>query len=154
MPRARLVWGTALVAVVVAVAVGVFLVVRPTADVADPGPSATPEQVVRAYVDAVNARDFATANRIAGVEHMRYSRFDRAGRFDDLTITGADRITRASDGSRSSGDDYAQAWHVRFTARQSGHDISMGPEGTIQWGYVVVRNSGAQPWRIIDAGHA
>ena len=41
-----------------ALVVAAFVCSAPRQDVALPGPYATPEQVVRAYIDAVNARDF------------------------------------------------------------------------------------------------
>jgi hypothetical protein len=121
---------------VVAVLVVVALVwSAPRDDVAVPGPDATPEQVVMAYVKAVNARDLDTANVIdarpdsdlerlsgpIGIENVRMAR---------TVMTGSSA-------------------HVHFIADFRGGDGSL--DGHQWWGYVLEQKSDGL-WRIVDAG--
>lgn len=116
------------------VAAGVLIWSVPREDVPDPGPEATAEDVVRAYVDAVNARDFDTANAIDARDGQDYGRFSRPMLTHDFELV------------KTTGDDTRA--HVLFTASFEGGDgtIEDGP-----WGYVLERNDKGL-WRIIDAG--
>jgi hypothetical protein len=113
---------------------GVLLWSAPREDVPVPGPDASPDQVVVAYIDAVNARDFDTANAIdarAGLD---------LGRFSRPMTTELVRIEETSvAGSRA---------YVSFTADFDGGD------GTVEdgeWGYSLERGSDGL-WHITDAG--
>lgn len=91
----------------------------PGEDVAAPGPSATPEQVVKAYFDAIDARDFDTANTIDSRPGSDLGRFSRPRRADELRI------------GESSTNPVGTAY-VAFTADFSGGDGSIEDGG---WGY-------------------
>ncbi|MFC6288579.1 hypothetical protein ACFP3Q_04715 [Nocardioides sp. GCM10027113] len=100
------------------------------------GPDATPEEVVRAYVDAVNGRDFDTANAIDSRDGQDLGRFSRPMQTHDFEL-----VSTTGDETRA---------HVLFTADFEGGD------GTVEdgrWGYVLERNDEGL-WRIVDAGVA
>jgi hypothetical protein len=108
----------------------------PREDVAAPGPDATPEQVVRAYLHAVNARDFETANAIDARSDGALGRFSRPVRAHDVEM--GETVTEGDDA------------HVLFKADFRGGD------GTVQdgwWGYYLERGSDGL-WHITDAGVA
>ena len=113
-----------------------FVWTAPREDVAVPGRGASPKEVVIAYIDAVNARDFETANAIdarPGSDLGRFSRPMRTHlvRMEETVTAGA-------------------AAHVLFTA-----DF-VGGDGTIDdglWGYYLDRGSDGR-WHITDAGVA
>ncbi|MBS44278.1 MAG: hypothetical protein CMH83_14165 [Nocardioides sp.] len=120
--------------VVASAVAGLLVWSAPREDVRIPGPDATPEAVALAYLDAVAARDFDTAEAIRPDEHLgRFSRPSTAHHVEIGTVTGDDRHA-----------------HVVFTADFSGGD------GTIEdglWGYYLERG-GDGSWRIVDAGVA
>jgi hypothetical protein len=106
----------------------------PRADVALPGPDATPEQVVTAYIEAVNVRDFDTANAIDARPGPDLGRFSRPMRTHDV------RMEKTVPAGSSA--------HVLFTADFEGGD------GTVEdglWGYHLDRGRDGL-WRITDAG--
>ena len=113
-----------------------FVWAAPREDVAVPGRDATPEQVVIAYIDAVNARDFDTANAIDARPGSDLGRFSRPMRTDLVRVEKT--VTHGA------------AAHVVFTADLDGGD------GTVDdglWGYYLERDSDGR-WRITDAGVA
>ena len=131
----RAVVAVPLVALLAAVA-GTLWWSAPREDVADPGPDATPEQVVLAYIEAVNARDFETANRIdarPGEDHGRFSR--------PMQTHDVEQLRTLTEGG---------AAHVVFTADFDNTDGSLedGP-----WGYHLERGDDGL-WHITDAGVA
>ena len=98
-----------------------------------PGPDATPGQVVGAYIDAVNARDFDTANAI-DARHGDLGRFSRPMQTHQVEMGEA--VTEGTEA------------HVLFTADFSGGD------GTVEdgsWGYYLERGDDGL-WHITDAG--
>jgi len=101
-----------------------------------PGPDASPVQVVRAYVAAVNARDFKTANEIDARPNGDLGRFSRPGRMDNFGDVSV------AEGGK----------HVVFKADFSGGDGSL-PDGRQWWGYVLERGADGR-WQIVDAGVA
>ena len=117
--------------------VGAALVwAAPREDVAVPGRDATPEQVVIAYINAVNARDFETANAIDARPGSDLGRFSRSMEIHEVQMKKT-----LADGA---------ATHVLFTADFDGGD------GTIDdgiWGYYLERGSDGR-WHITDAGVA
>lgn len=134
-PRAAGLGATAAGTAVVLV-VGGFVWSAPRVDVPLPGPDATPEQVVRAYVEAVNERDFETANQIdarPGTELYRWSRQPKT-RILELGET-------TLDGERA---------YVPFTAAVNGGDDTVA-DGA--WAYHLQRGHDGS-WHIIDAGVA
>jgi hypothetical protein len=137
---------TARVALALAVACGAgawtWLVVGtngPRRDVPAPPTSASPADVVRAYVDAVAARDCATARDLWRSPAGGFWCED-ADTMDDLRVT----------------DTFEE--NPRWSAHRPGQQvmnvsatIDMG-EGRQPWGYVLVRDTPADPWRILDQG--
>ncbi len=107
----------------------------PRDDVPVPGPEATPEQVVEACLDAVSARDFATANTIDARPDTDLERFSRPTHTTDVQV----QDTRV-EGERA---------HVLFTAEfdGGGGTIEDGP-----WGYYLERGSDGR--HITEAGVA
>jgi len=122
---------------VVAVPVAYVAWSAPRDQVALPGPDATPEQVVRAYVEALDARDFDTVNAIDGRPGSDLDRFDRPG-----------QIHLQEMGDTFEGD--PNGTHVMFQADFEGFDISM-EDGW--WGYYLVRGADGR-WEIVDEGVA
>ncbi len=122
-------------AVVIAGLVSAFVLWSvPRDQVAVPGPEATPEQVVAAYLAAVNVRDFDTANAIEGRPGQDLAWFSRP-----MQSRGVKIEKTVKEGSR---------WHVLFQADFEGGD------GTVQdglWGYYLERDGDGQ-WQIVDAG--
>lgn len=106
-----------------------------------PPDDASPQDVVRAYVAAVNAQDCSTASKLAP---------DTAGswcgksRLDDLQITGMTDEPREDDAART----VNHVW-VEFTLH--GGDGSM-KEGRNTWGYLLDRTGPNGAWRIHDQG--
>lgn len=99
-----------------------------------PGPDATAEQVVRAYIAAVNARDFATANAIDARSGGDLGRFSRRMRTREVAMGKT-----VTEGTTA---------HVLFTAEFDGGD------GTVEdglWGYYLERGDDGL-WHITDAG--
>ncbi len=119
-----------------ALLVGAFVWSAPRHDVPVPGPDATPEQVVRAYIDAVNARDFDTANAIDGRPGDDLGRFSRPMQTHRVT-----RLKTFGDRGRA---------YVGFRADFDGGD------GTVEdgwWGFYLERGND-RAWHITAAGVA
>lgn len=122
---------------VVGGALGVTAWAVPRDDVPTPGPDARPEQVVAAYISAINVRDFATANAVDARPDSDLGLFSRPGRIEleegwtAFTSDGGPRRT-----------------HVTFEADFVGGDGSL--EGRQRWGYVLQRDEAG--WHIVDAG--
>ena len=135
--RRRRAW-LAPVAVVGSLVGAAFIWSAPREDVAVPGPDATPEQVVTAYIDAVNARDFDTANAIDARPGSDLGRFSRPVRTDHV------RMRRTLGGSTSA--------QVLFTADFHGGDGTLEGDDNL-WGYFLDRGSDGL-WHITDAGVA
>ena len=133
---ARRVWPVVLLAAVGLLAAWVHFWAAPREVVAIPGPDATPVQVVTAYLEAVNARDFDTANVIDARPGTDLERFSRPTQTHEVCMLGV----------RAEGDRV----HVRFTADFDGGDATIedGP-----WGYYLERRADGL-WHITDAGVA
>ena len=108
-----------------------------------PPDDATPEQVVRAYADAVRAGDCDTAQAL--VDDRRQS---WCGDTDitALMVTGTTRERKATE----SGDGplIQRVW-VNLTQR--GGDDSL-PDGEFMWSYLLDRTGPNGAWRIYDQG--
>jgi len=119
--------------------------------VAAPGAAASPEEVVRTYVEAYNHRDFSTMRRI--YPSRPYSRRQVLGTMHDLVVVDSRSLTSAEDGNPPvPGRSYHR---VRVTLRFSGllgSDLAYenGPNG---WAYLLERESSTEPWRIADHGN-
>lgn len=136
--KRRKVWLLAVpAALVIALVVGGYFLVAPRDDVAMPSKTATPEQVVEAYIDAINARDYETSNALfpeaAGAPRGLFSGYER------IELKSIDRVD---------GDKTDHAW-VYFTADFKGGDGSL--RDTDHWGYVLARTSDGH-WYIVSQG--
>ena len=144
---------TVLVLGVAATVAYLLLPPRQTSDVAVPAPDATPEQVVTAYLKALNAHDCDTAEAV-----MTEGAKDSAKSWceDVASLTGVgvrDHFTeRPKDSGHSAPEEVANV-PVAFTLnwRPFHNDGSMD-EGATTWGYLLVRDSADSPWRIFDQG--
>lgn len=108
-----------------------------------PPDDASPEQVVRAYADAVHAGDCGTADALVADRSQSW-----CGNVDitALTVTGTMQERRATE--RGDGPMIQRVW-VDLTAE--GADASL-PDGERQWSYLLVRTGPNGAWRIYDQG--
>ena len=140
-------------AVVVATTAAYFLLPpQQMGDVAVPPRDATPEQVVTAYLDALNAHDCDTAAAltVAGAEGgARWCRDVASLKNVDVR----DHFMEVPEYSGHSAPDEVAHVPVSFDVdwRPFHNDGSMG-EGATTWGYLLVRGSVDAPWRIFDQG--
>jgi len=81
-----------LVVVLGSLTIGIWLWARPRDDVSPPTSDSTPLEVVTTYLDAINARDFETSNKIPLPEHHDglWSRPGTWGNVHDLRLTEPD----------------------------------------------------------------
>ena len=121
-----------------------------------PPRNAAATDVVRAYVAALNRHDVALASSMLTAEHLRTVKSEVGSWFTNIkTITALHVGTPVAENTGGGGDlaaGYRQATRVpvTFTLQQK-HADSM-PNGVSDWGYLLVRNTDAQPWRIADEG--
>jgi hypothetical protein len=127
---------------------------RQTSDVAEPPVDATPEQVVTAYVDALNAHDCDTAaNVMTPAARSDATRWCHdLGSLADVSVqshfmerpqwSGQPRSAQVADVP------------VSFTLRwRPFHDDGSMDQGATTWSYLLVRRSAHAPWRIFDQGN-
>lgn len=153
--RGRLIALVASVLLLVVAAIVAYLLLPPrqTGDVAVPGRHATPEQVVTAYLDAMNAHDCATVESLVteGLRDRAKSWCDAVAGLTDVHVRDH-FMERPSWSGRSPWEEVSNV-PVTFDLnwRPFHGDASMD-EGATTWGYVLVRDSADSPWRIFDQG--
>ena len=105
--------------------------------------TATPEQVVRAYADAVHAGDCTTAEALVADPSQSW-----CGNVDitALTVTGTTQERKATESG--DGPMITRVW-VNLTPK--GGDGSL-PDGEQQWSYLLDRTGPNGAWRIYDQG--
>ena len=105
--------------------------------------TATPEQVVRAYADAVHAGDCTTAEALVADPSQSW-----CGNVDitALTVTGTTQERKATE--TGDGPMITRVW-VSITPK--GGDGSM-PDGEQPWSYLLDRTGPSGAWRIYDQG--
>ena len=124
-----------------------------TGSVAAPAAAASPEDVVRAYVEAYNDRDFATMTTIYPNGQAAFSRFRAMGTMHHLQVVGS-RVATDSDLAGTfpkAGHSYHRV-EVRFDyAGLAGSDLAYknGPSGSTYW---LERGSTDESWTITDQG--
>ncbi len=131
-------------------------------DVDMPAADATPEQVVAAYVEALDSHDCGTAEKLAATSKSTSTAqwCRNVSRMADVRVS--DAISEASEysdpaGLRSSTNQMAsrEVMYVPVTFdlqwRIFQLDSSMS-EGPTSWGYLLERGSPSDPWRIFDEG--
>ncbi|WP_395696278.1 DUF4829 domain-containing protein [Nocardioides sp.] len=153
-PGRLLALGASVLVLVVTAAVAYLLLPpRQTGDVAVPAPSASPDQVVTVYLDAVNAHDCDTARAVMteGAEDGATSWCEDVASLTDVDVS--DHVMeRPQDSGHSAPEEVANV-PVSFDLnwRPFHDDVSM-PEGATTWGFLLVRESADSPWRIFDQG--
>lgn len=113
-----------------------------------PPPDATPEEVVRAYIDAVNAGD---CRSLKALSEPAVSTTVQCG--DDVTLTNI-RIGEArEDGCCGMSESFAQSRKVpvQFDRRGGGME-GTSDQRDVAWAYILVRDDDGQPWRVVDQG--
>ena len=129
------------------------ILVRQQRHVADPPSDAAPEEIVRAFTDALDAHDCATARAV----WVRDQRASADGWCDDVaSLTGVRigkpfRVNPRFSG-RQSGEqvvDVAVTFNLQW--RPFHNDGSLD-EGSTPWGYELVRDSPSDAWRIFSQG--
>ncbi|WP_327584096.1 hypothetical protein OHA25_51180 [Nonomuraea sp. NBC_00507] len=132
------------------------LLAGPERRVALPGPDAAPEAVVRAYLEALVARDVDTMEKLAVPAFTERERsvvgapYCNWQRIDGLVLQRA-----AAEGlERREFREVAAVWvKFRLTSRtKSG--LPRDPEGKVDWGYLIGRNAPGERWRVFDSGAA
>jgi hypothetical protein len=138
--------GAVVLALVVA---GAYLLSQPrqTTDIAVPPLDATPEQVVTAYVDALNAHDCETAESLManGAEDDAAVWCKNLGSLTDLDITDVTEAPKASRHSSGVSVTFNVKWRLF-------HNDGSMDEGATAWDYYLVRGSASSPWRISNQG--
>ncbi len=145
------------VVLVAVVAVGYVLGIRvnvQTGSVPVPTAAASPEEVVRSYVEAYDHRDFATMGAIYPSEQSGFSRWRAMGTMRDLQIIGS-RIATEDDLSGmfpKAGHSYYRVEVTVDYTGLTGSDFAYddGPNG---WTYWLERGDASQPWIIFDHGN-
>jgi len=150
----------ALFAPLVALALGIALTAgcqegaTPTTSTAVPPPaSASPEMVVRAWIDAVNAGDEA-AGRVLSTPVFADADRDAEGGWFANTLSIRDLQVGAPVPARGlqSNRDFAHVVvvPVAFLLEQK-KELSFR-NGPVQWGFVLVRDASGERWRINEQG--
>jgi hypothetical protein len=116
--------------------------------------TATPEEVVLAYLDALDQKDVDTAQHMLTARRACVLAGDSDSWFTNVkSITDVHVGTPRPEplqGSAAQGYCHAVFVPVDFTLQQK-HEDSM-PNGPTVWGYVLVRNSDKERWLIVDEG--
>lgn len=146
-----------IVGVVVLIVVGVLayllLPPRQSDDIAVPANNASPEQVVTAYLDALNAHDCDTAEAVmtSDAQDSAKSWCEDVASLTDVDVRN--HLTEHPKYSGHSAPDEVANVPVTFDLnwRPFHNDGSM-EEGSTTWGYLLLRDSPSSPWRIFDQG--
>lgn len=146
--------GIAVSVLLVAVAVGfVLLPPRQTADVAVPPPDAAPEQVVAAYLEALDAHDCDTAEALTAADSGDQARSwcEDVASLTDVEI--GDHVEESPEHSGYGAPAEVANVPVSFDLSwRLLHDDGSMDEGATAWGYLLVRESPDAPWRIFSQG--
>lgn len=127
----------AFVVAVIAFGVAQILPLPRTADVAAPPADATAEDVVRAYLEAIDAHDCGTAQELSAPSYTSTTEVvchDAAS----LTIIGLEAV-----GAGAVNADFDVDW------RLFAEDRSIPEDG---WGWTYYLDRGEEGWRIVEAG--
>ena len=124
-----------------------------TGSVTAPAAAASPDEVVRAYVEAYNHRDFATMATIYPSGQGAYSRYRAMGTMRNSEITRSQTLN-ASDMAGmfpKAGYHYRRVEVSYRWTGLTGSDLAYeaGSHGSIYW---LERSSDSEPWTISDEG--
>jgi len=132
------------------VSVEIWQYTEPTRHVPVPAADATPQQVVKAYLDGSTTHDVATMNALTTGDRMPHEgRFDRTWMVDQVKVF--DPRPEEGAGSLWSAWEQVQRVDVDVTTLRSGGLNFPDGEGAT-WGYILVRHHDDDPWRIIEQG--
>ena len=125
-----------------------------TGSVPVPTAAATPEQVVIAYIDAYNYRDFTTMAAVYPSAQAAYSRTRAMGTMRDVQITKSSPATAADLSGKfpTAGHDYYTVQVTLDYTGLTGSDLAYQP-GPNGWTYWLERTTPGEPWTIIDSGN-
>lgn len=113
------------------------------ASVPMPPDNATPEEVVRAYVDAVHVGDCQTAAALMTGNARSWC--------DNIDITALTITERTQEQKATESGDGPMIERVWVTITTHGSDVSL-PDGDHSWSYLLDRTGSAGAWRIYDQG--
>jgi hypothetical protein len=133
------------VAAVVA-ALAIALALAACAKVEVPPPNASPAQVVRTYLDAIQAGNCTVLSQLA-----TRNQAERAWCGKGLTISRITIGDPVPDPGSLASRDFEQAVYVPVRLDVQGGADSV-ESGMRDWGYVLVRDAAVQQWRIADEG--
>ena len=111
-----------------------------------PPTDAAAEVVADTYLQAVNAGDVTTQQRLATREYAEH--LSELSDRDDLRRPAVERVgpvTDASTSGTSVADSYPQSARVSY--RYNG-----GTGGPLPWDVILVRRGDSEPWRVGDEG--
>lgn len=153
-PRSILLLTASVLALVVAVAVALVLLPPfKSRDVGLPPDSAEPDEVVVAYLDALDAHDCDTAKALmtGGAREIAADWCTDVASLDDIEVGGwsASGLWPAGAKRHPESADVAVTFDLDWRIFHG--DISM-PEGKTPWGYQLVRTGPDGPWRISGQG--
>lgn len=120
-----------------------------------PPVGASPQEVVTAYIAAINAHDEETGRRLSTPRFARQQEGVQDNQFRNVVEISKLQVgTPVPNGDHESTDGgrYQDAVYVpvTFTLRQ--REVVSMPDGHTSWGYILVRAAADQPWRINGHG--
>lgn len=126
---------------------------RQTATVAVPDVGSPPGEVVRAYLDALNAHDCDAAVEMSTPDAAETSRrwCESVASLTDIAMGEAVAEDPAWSGHAATDEVVRVAATFTLDWRPFADDGSL-PEGTVQWGYLLVRSAADAPWQVFDQG--
>ncbi len=113
-----------------------------------PVEGATAEEVVAAFVDAVDHRDARAVEALASPEHAALVEDTWFG-IDISDLDVGDSVPRSPVGSSAQDFDLAVYVPVDLTIADS--DVSL-PDGRTAWGYLLARNGLQDRWLVVGHG--
>ncbi|WP_146211232.1 hypothetical protein [Quadrisphaera granulorum] len=124
-----------------------------SASASAPPEDASPPQVVRAYLDAIQAGDDDAA---AAVSTPGYADSDPWQHGSDPRLRDVSVSADSTPYDTASSPPALQAWeqvrYVTVTLTVTGDGSGFSTDVPSGWGYVLVRHTDADPWRIAEAG--
>lgn len=109
-----------------------------------PAADASPEELVRAYVDALDSGDLDTARALEAEGAGLADDWADVDSVTDLKVGDPFRETHRSSPRR-------QVVNVPVEFTVAGGDASL-EDGRMVWGYILERRGAGEPWRIIGHG--
>ena len=112
-----------------------------------PATDATPQEVVAAYIRAVNAGDCGSLRALS--EPSRSNALWCRG---EVSLTDVRIAEPREDGCCGVSESFAQSRYVPVVFDRRGGDVSFPDERDATWGYILVRDDDSQRWRVADQG--